>query len=153
MRAFQFSLQRLLEVKEAQEQAAEQVLARALRALSKERDELRALQVRLQKQIDRIEESRNRIQKKDNMLEQLRYLEQIQQRIERQSLQIIVCEEVVAKERDAWSVIVRERKSLDRLSDREHKRWSTEQKRMEQKHSDEVASIIFARHQQELNGV
>lgn len=153
MKQFEFSLQRLLDVKLAREQLAEQQLAVALRKLEAERGELRVLHDRLAKQIQWVEKNHHGVARQYAVLAELRYMGQIQRLIELQSLQIASCEQVVSEEREALSEIMRERKGLERLCEREHQRWLLEHKRMEQKHTDEVASIMFARQQSELNGV
>ena len=73
----------------------------------------------------------------------LRYLERIQRRIVAQTETVMRQETIIEELRNQLCVIVRERKGIEKLRDRERNLWLQELKKSEQKEMDEHASIGF----------
>jgi flagellar protein FliJ len=152
MKAFEFSLQRLLDTKEALEQAAEEKLAEAMRILEDGKKRLKQLLAGLHQQINEIEAFRGAKTHRHKLSVHLRYLERIQRQVVIQSQVVTKQEAVVDERRNELCAIMRERKSIEKLKDREWQRWRLEQKKAEQKEMDEFAVVGFV-HQRNLEPV
>jgi flagellar FliJ protein len=149
MKAFEFSLQKLLDVKLAKEQACEQRLALAQRELDQQRAVLREWQQRLEQEVAIIEGFDGRKLTPREVIEHIRYMDQVQEQIRLQAEQILACEEKVNEVREELCRLLQERKGLDKLSEREYLRWLKEVRRQEQRLTDEAAVTGHCRRQVE----
>jgi len=143
MKIFEFTLQRLLEAKEALERAAEEKLAAAIRLLETARERLRQLKGRMRQQIKEIEAFRGARTHRHKISVHQRFLERIQHQVVAQTQLVAKQEASVEELRKQLCVIMRERKTLEKLREREWLTWVDEQKRAEQKEMDEFASVGF----------
>ena len=143
MKAFAFSLQRLLDAKEALEQSAEEKLSASQRLLGCEKEKQTNLSARARGQIGKIESFQGAMTPRHKLSVHLRYLERIQRHIVAQAEAITRQEMVVEELRNRLCVIVRERKSVEKLRDRERNLWQQELKKSEQKEMDERAAVGF----------
>ena len=143
MKAFAFSLQRLLDAKEAIERSAEEKLSASRRVLGREKEKLMNLSARARGQIGKIESFQGAMTPRHKLSVHLRYLERIQRHIVAQAEAITRQEMVVEELRNRLCVIVRERKSVEKLRDRERNLWQQELKKSEQKEMDERAAVGF----------
>ena len=149
MKTFEFSLQRLLDAKEAFERAAEEKLAAAIRLLEAGREKKRQLTVRVRQQIREIEAFRGTQTHRHKISVHQRFLERVQRQIVLQTQLVARQELTVEESRKELLAILRERKTLEKLKDREWLQWMQESKKIEQKEMDEVASVGFAHRQME----
>lgn len=148
MKAFRFTLQRLLEIKEARERVAEERLAAGLRAVRATKDHIKRLSARRQQVVTQIEAFDGRQTHRHRLSVHLRYLERLQGQIH-VALQRLVEEEFVAEQRrQELCALVRERKTLEKLRDKERRDWLVAGRRLEQKQTDEFAVTGFLRQRQ-----
>ncbi len=143
MKAFAFSLQRLLEAKEALERAAEEKLAAAQRVLAGEKAKRARLSARAREQIVQIELFSGSTTHRHKLSVHLRYLERVQKRIVIQVGVITRQETLVEELRNRLCAAVRDRKGVEKLRERELSVWQQQQKKEEQKDMDEHAAIGF----------
>lgn len=145
MKAFVFTLQKLLDVKEALETAAEERLGRVLRQVQLCKETLKELSARrLQvvgeiEQYDGVQTSRNKI------AAHVRYLDRVQARINAQLQRLVDLELEAEEARQELARIMRERESLGKLKEHERTDWLKEFHRREQKETDEFAVSGFLR--------
>ena len=143
MKAFVFSLQRLLDAKEAFERAAEEKLSAGQHALGNEKEKLANLAAQARGQIGKIELFQGVVTRRHKLSVHLRYLERLQRRVVAQTEAVTRQEAVVEELRNRLCIIVRERKSIEKLRDRERNLWLQELKKSEQGEMDERAGIGF----------
>ena len=143
MKAFVFSLQQLLDAKEAIERAVEEKLSASRRVLDNEKEKQTKLSTQARGQIGRIESFQGVMTRRHKLSVHLRYLERIQRRIVAQAETITRQEMVVEELRNRLCALVRERKSIEKLRDRERNLWRQELKKSEQKEMDERAAMGF----------
>ena len=125
------------------ERAAEEKLSASQRVLGNEKEKLTNLSAQARGQIGKIESFQGVVTHRHMLSVHLRYLERIQRRIVAQAETITRQETVVEELRNRLCVIVRERKSVEKLRDRERNLWQQELKKSEQKEMDERAAIGF----------
>lgn len=146
MKMFLFSLQRLLDAKEALEKAAEIKQGEAQRKLNKAEarllrlgDEMKLQHLRHVARMEKGELDRH------EMTYHLLFMNRVERHLVRQ-------EDVVAKHRvkmeEARRLLlhaVRERKSLENLREREKRQWVLDSKRADRREMDEIAIGRFVR--------
>lgn len=149
MRQFSFSLQKLLDVRTALEEAAQRRLANALRALMVAREEMARLALVIKNESERMEKIGGKKTDSSELLAFVRYRHALEQMRRRQG-------EVVAKlDADARLLrrklndAIKEKKSLELLKAREYRVWIESLRRAEQKETDEIASQRFIRRSRE----
>ncbi len=145
MKMFAFTLQRLLDVKEALERAAEERLAASMRRLEAARERLRELSARRQQVIREIEGLNGAQTHRHRLSVHLRYLERVQAQIAGQLQRIVEHELETEQLRQEMCAIMRERKTLEKLKEHERRQWLLEGRRKEQKETDEFAASGYLR--------
>lgn len=144
MKKFKFSMQRLLETKEAFEEAAQRRLANAIRALELSREELDRMNSMSKEVTSRIESlMHERKTDKHDILVHSRYKSLLEGMVRRQEHIVARHEADVAGLREKLNKAMAERKSLDSLKDIERKKWMEDMRREEQKGLDEIAGRGF----------
>jgi flagellar export protein FliJ len=146
MKAFHFTLQGLLQSREALENVVTTRLAAAVRDLEKARRELHEMVVRMKKDIESVESLRGTCMGHDTLSVHLKYIDRLQCAIVAQSEKVAVLEAGMEKCRNELHEAMRERKSLDRLLELERDRWKEEGRRFEQKEMDEHGHTGHNRH-------
>jgi flagellar export protein FliJ len=141
MRKFEFSLQKLLDVQEAYEKAAEQKLAAARKLLHSAQEELKRLRSKMDKEIAAIETFKGTQTARHNLMSHVKYLEKLQYIVAQQSQRVAECQIEVDKCMELLHQIMRKRKTLEKLKEREKALWQEEEKKTEQKQLDEFAVI------------
>ena len=147
MKAFSFSLQKLLDVKEALERAAEARLADCMRKWEAAKAKLKELAARCQQEVSQIEALGGSTTHRHKLSAHMRYLERIQAKVHLQLQAVVEHELAVEQARQELCEYVRERKSLEKLKENEKRQWLAELKRREQKETDEFAVSGFIRQQ------
>ena len=145
MKVFAFSLQKVLDVKQARETAAEQALAAALQQAEATKRRIHELQADLRGRICRLEHLRGTATSADDLRSELRYVETLHDGIDRLAQRLSVQEQEVERRRTALKAALRERKSLERAHAREREDWLAAAKREDQKQMDETAAVGFWR--------
>jgi len=146
MKAFNFSLQRLLDAKEALERVAEVRVGEAQRKLNN--GEARLARLREQEQLQQkshADKLRDGELSRNDMSVRVLFVNRFDRYLEKQ-------EEIVIKQRqsldEARSLLLnamRERKSLENLKEREKSQWITDERRADRREMDELAIARFVR--------
>jgi flagellar protein FliJ len=145
MKAFVFSLQKVLDVKRARESAAEQALAGALQQAEATKRRLQGVQAELRERIRRVEQLRGTATPADRLRSELRYLDALHEEIDGLAQRLSAQEQEVERRRAALKAALRERKTLERACVRERDDWLLAARREEQKQTDEIAGVAFWR--------
>jgi flagellar FliJ protein len=139
MKAFEFSLQTLLDSKEALEQMGEMRMGEAMRTLQKNREHLNRMREKLQKQVVCAEKFTGCETTGNELFTHSRHLNWLQQQIEQQLQRVAALERNVEKIRQQLLSLMREVKSMERLKQKQKTRWVVEKNRKEQGEMDEIA--------------
>lgn len=151
MKRFVFSMQKLLETKEALEEAAQRRLANAIRALELSREELCKMNSMLNDITCKIDGlMRAKETDKHGILVHSRYKSLLEGMIRRQENAVEGHKRDVELLREKLNKAMAERKSLESLKNIERKRWAEDVRREEQKSLDEVSLLGFMKRKNEM---
>ena len=150
MKPFRFSMQKLLELKEALEQAAEEELARGLYSLQVARAKLHKLNRKLDEQKTSLHDFRGREVKAHYLAVQHSFFERLQNQIHVQSRLTAENEDLVLRFREKLKTIMREKEQLQLLKEKERKAWLVKVRDLEQKAMDEAARSSYLRNMDDL---
>ena len=143
MKLFRFTLQRLLDVKEAMQQMVEVRLGDAQRKLDQNKGIFKELETKLKEQTREIEEMSQRNTNRKELSVRLRYIGWLDKQALRQKKNVCKCEAEVEEIRQELLEVLKERKSLERLRKQEMQQWQHEAVRQERNEMDEIASTRF----------
>jgi len=137
--AYRFSYQKILDVKQIQEdqKSTEVVLAR--NELNKEKDTLSDLEDKKSKALN---EEKATTENSADLLRHNSYVKQVNQTIEKQKKQIQKKDEMLSSKKDELLEASKSRKILDKLKESDLKKYNLEQNRKEQKEIDEIGAKI-----------
>lgn len=139
MKMFKYSLQKLLETKEAFEKACEVKLADVVRRLELQKRRLEELKTEMNRQAGNVQQMKGaQVSSQDLVLHQ-QYIARLEKNAEKQAELVATCVAAVEDVRRQLIALMRERKSLENLREREKKEWLLNGRRMELKEMDEVA--------------
>jgi len=143
MKAFHYSMQRLLDAKLAIEDARRGRVACAIRDLEREKQRL----VELVAEAERVAHAgRLADESSTHALEiRSRYVNHMRQLATKCAHNVVYCEQALTQTRSELAQATQERESLDKLREREEQVWRLEVKRSEQKEMDETALRQHAR--------
>ena len=139
MRKFYFSLQHVLDVRNAEREAVEQRLAQCLCELEKSRQLRRQIVEQIARQVDSIEQLGRSGPVQQQYMLHLRYMEGLQHKLLLQTHVVAGIEKRVEKIRQEHYKALRACKGLEKLQEREQDEWSAAHRREEQRLLDEVA--------------
>lgn len=145
MKRFQFSMQKLMDARNAIERGLEMKLAAKILAVQKANQVLTELKKVRRKEVDQIVKLERCSGEAWRITSNVAYLQALDAEITRNEHIIAEKEAERDKVQAELSAAVRERKVLDNLADREKQEWSLDLKRLEQKGLDEFASTGFVR--------
>jgi len=139
MRRFVFSLQKVLEYRQRLEE-------QAIRAFAEAQAQLMHEQAVLHKLLIEREECLRRSNRRQHLSVELlaveqTYLSALEERIEQQRQRVAEAEKVLEEKRQALIEAQRERKTLERLREKQYEEWRQEWLRTEQKALDELANV------------
>ncbi len=143
MKAFEFSLQRVLEAREALARKGEQQLAQNLRLLKRTEEELEKIEESMSRQVRLL---RAGFREKSNIHEvsgEYGYIDFLRKQKDEALERISEAQKQVKLARMELLRLTRDRKSLERLREREKQEWLVSQKRAERIQMDELASVKF----------
>ena len=137
--AYRFSYQKILDVKQIQEdqKSTEVVLAR--NELNKEKDTLSELE---DKKYKALNDENATTENSVDLLRRNSYVKQVNQTIEKQMKQIQKKDEMLSSKKDELIIASKSRKILDKLKESNLKKYNLEQNRKEQKEIDEIGAKI-----------
>ncbi len=139
MRRFVFSLQKVLEYRQRLEE-------QAIRAFAEAQAQLTHEQAVLHKLLIEREECLRRSHRRQHLSVELlaveqTYLSALEERIEQQRQRVAEAEKVLEEKRQALIEAQRERKTLERLREKQYEEWRQEWLRTEQKALDDLAAV------------
>ena len=137
--AYRFSYQKILDVKQIQEdqKSTEVVLAR--NELNKEKDTLSELE---DKKFKALNDENAITANSADLLRHNSYVKQVNQTIEKQKKQIQKKDEMLSSKKGELLEASKSRKILDKLKESDLKKYNLEQNRKEQKEIDEIGAKI-----------
>lgn len=145
MKAFRFSLQKLLDAKVALEKVSEIRMMKSLENLELNKRRLLALKAKLREQVVSIEMLKGVRTSRKELSVCMNYLNWVEKQIDEQAARVDECTKMVNMIREELLLIVRERKSIERLKDKERRSWHLETRRKEQGAMDDMAITGFIR--------
>jgi len=139
MRRFVFSLQKVLEYRQRLEE-------QAIRAFAEAQAQLMHEQAVLHKLLIEREECLRRSHRRQHLSVELlaveqTYLSALEERIEQQRQRVAEAEKVLEEKRQALIEAQRERKTMERLREKQYEEWRQEWLRTEQKALDDLATV------------
>lgn len=146
MKAFQFTLQTLLDSRAAFEKVMEAKLAGAVRDLHNAQQRQRAMVARIKKDVEHMESFRGSCVSHHTVSSLLRYIERCQYAVVAQSQNVARAEVRMEECRNDLHVAMRGRKTIERLFEGEHEKWKEDVRRHEQKEMDEHARARYVHH-------
>lgn len=144
MKAFRFTLQPLLDVREAMEKVLEVKHATARREFEKAQLKQRAMVACIKKVIEDVALMSGTCVSCQTVSSFLKHIERAQNAIADQSQRVAGLEAKMEKCRSDLHEAMRGRKALERLLEGEHERWRDEQRRHDQKEMDEYGRMNHA---------
>jgi len=146
MKLFLFSLQKLLDAKEALEKASEMRMSEAQRKLNEAEVMLAQLweQLRLQ-QVYHAERLRGETFDRHHATTSILFMTRLEKHIHKQEENVKKYRQKREEARDAMLKAIRERKSLENLKEREKKQWMDEVRRIDRIEMDQIAVVRFVR--------
>lgn len=146
MKSFSFSLQKLLDAKEALEKAAEMRVGEAQRKLN--HGEARLARLREQEKIQR-DRHAEKLQEgelnRHDMSVRVLFVNRFEKHVEKQEEIVSKYRQGLEEARGALLIAIRERKSLDNLRERQKKQWVVDVRRADRREMDEIAIVRFVR--------
>ena len=146
MKMFLFSLQRLLDAKEAREKSADMRVGEALRKLNKAESRFTRLCDELKLQhLKHVEEMEKGELNRQEMSFHLLFINRIERHLFKQEEIVVKHRQKLEEARRLLVLAVRARKSLENLREREKRQWVLESKRADRREMDEIAIGRFMR--------
>jgi len=139
MAKFNFRLQPVLNVKTQQENNLKNELGKAVQKLEAEKSKLEQLEISLSKLMDEFNEKTKK-STVCKLIEFNEYMSLITSRIKTQKENVNCAANNVDKIRGELVKAIKERKILDKLKEKKKEEYLLEQKKIEQKTNDEIAS-------------
>lgn len=145
MKAFKFSMQRLLDAREAKEKACQTRLAAMQQLLKETETTLEAIDLERDRQIDRTVAMQSRPSESWEINLNAAYLHLLDKRIEACREHMAELRETVEQAREELAAATKAKKVLNKLAEKEKYRYMLQYKQLEQKQLDETAASAFAR--------
>ncbi len=143
--AFEFRYQRVLEVREIEEQVEQAELGRIQRRLTEEKNRLDELESELGKTFNKLRGKRMGRVGAQYFLQVRSYLDLLGKRLSSQRKKVETWTKKVKKQREKLIEASQEKQVFERLKDREYKRFKEELLRSEQKENNEIGTRSFFR--------
>ncbi len=141
---YRFKLEALLKHRCHQEEACQKELAQAQRKLDDEQEELSRKKREHRENIQKLQTKQKESGDVSGIILYINYIQQLSKEIEDQTGRVQEAAKMVDQKRNELILIVKKRKTLEKLKDKE---WQTHQQKMmqdERKLMDEIASTRYA---------
>jgi len=141
---YRFKLEALLKHRRHQEEACQKELAQARRKLDDEQEELSRKKREHREDIQKLQITQKESGDVSGIILYINYIQQLSKEIEDQTGRVQEAAKMVDQKRNELILIVKKRKTLEKLKDKE---WQTHQQRIlqdERKLMDEIASTRHA---------
>ena len=142
---YQFKLQALLNHRRHQEEVCQIELAEAQRGLTDAQEKLRRLKKAKRENIQKLQARQKEHHNISNILIFINYIEQLSRDIEAQMQQVRKASKNVTQKRDNLIAIMKKRKTLEKLKEKERLDYQQKGMQAERKFNDEVASTRHIR--------
>lgn len=138
--SFQFRYQRVLEVKETQEDREKAEFGRIQQRLSEEREKLDKLQDKMRQMFDRLRQRREGKQNVQGFLQAQNWAGVLEEKIERQQQVVEKWEEKLENQREQLVEASRERRVFEQLKESDFEEFQEEVRRERLKQNNEIAN-------------
>ena len=142
---YQFKLQALLNHRRHQEEVCQIELAEAQRGLTDAQEKLRRLKKAKRENIQKLQTRQKEHHNVSDILIFINYIEQLSRDIEAQMQQVRKASKNVTQKRDNLIAIMKKRKTLEKLKEKERLDYQQKGMQAERKFNDEVASTRHIR--------
>lgn len=142
---YQFKLQALLNHRRHQEEVCQIELAEAQRGLTDAQEKLRRLKKAMRENIQKLQTRQKEHHNASDILIFINYIEQLSRDIEAQMQQVRKASKNVTQKRDNLIAIMKKRKTLEKLKEKERLDYQQKGMQAERKFNDEVASTRHIR--------
>ena len=142
---YQFKLQSLLNHRHHQEEACQKALADAQRIFSAVQKHLRRLKKDKHDNVQNLQTRQKEPHSTSNILIYINYIEQLSRDIEAQREQVRIASQEVRQKRDDLIAVVKKRKTLEKLKEKERLAYRRKIMQAERKFNDEVAATRHVR--------
>jgi len=139
--AFRFSMQKVLEYREQQEEEAKVRMASAQRRLLDARSQEAAVQSEMTQALDRLNQI-NMVQQGERWLQE-QYIKGLQSDLAAAALQTRMAEQVADEARALLAARAMDRKLLEKLKEHKKKHYQREESLKEQRFNDEIATLRY----------
>ena len=136
---FKFSYQKILDVKQIQEDQKSLEVVSAQNELEKEKDELSELE---KEKLCTLKNSENNSQNSLDLMRKNSFINSFNQNIDKQKLRIKKTKETLSSKKDELLNASKSRKIMDKLKESHLKKFNIEQNRIEQNQIDEIGANI-----------
>ena len=137
---YRFKLQALLNHRRHQEELSQKELAEAQRNLSAAQEHLRRLKKDKRDNVQILQARQKERHNTANILIYINYIEQLSQDIEAQHEQVSRASEAVRQKRDDLIAVVKKRKTLEKLKEKEWLAYQQTMMKAERRFNDDVAA-------------
>jgi flagellar FliJ protein len=142
---YQFKLQALLNHRRHQEEVCQIELAEAQRGLADAQEKLRRLKKAKRENIQKLQARQKEHHNISDILIVINYIEQLARDVEVQMQQVSKASKIVTQKRDNLIAIMKKRKTLEKLKEKERLDYQQKGMQAERKFNDEVASTRHIR--------
>ncbi|MDX2500431.1 MAG: flagellar export protein FliJ [Deltaproteobacteria bacterium] len=142
---YRFKLQSLLSHRRHQEEVCQKELADAQRNLSTAQEHFRRLKKDKRDNVQKLQFRQKERHSTPNILIYTKYIEQLSRDIETQREQVSIASQDVRHKRDDLIDVVKKRKTLEKLKEKERLAYQQKMMQAERKFNDEVAATRHIR--------
>ena len=147
---YQFKLQALLNHRRHQEELCQKELARAQQDLSNAQKKLKSIKKDKRDNIQKLQSRQTERHSASNILIFINYIAQLSRDIDAQRQQVGQASQRVTNKRDNLIAIMKKRKSLEKLKEKQRLEYQQKMMQAERKLNDEIAATRYIRNQAEL---
>ena len=137
--AYKFSYQKILDVRQIQEDQKSSEVASAQNELEKEKDELSKLE---DEKSSTLKDNGNDSQNSLDLMRKNSFMNRVNDNIDKQKLKIEEKEETLSNKKNELLEASKSRKIIDKLKESDLKKYNIEQSRKEQNQIDEIGANI-----------
>jgi flagellar protein FliJ len=144
---YRFKLQALLNHRRHQEEGCQQELAEAQRNLSDAQKKLKSIKKNKRENIQKLQAKQSERHNASNILIFIKYIEQLSRDLDVQLQQVNHASQHVTEKRENLIAIMKKRKTLEKLKEKQWLEYQQKMMRAERKFNDEVAATRHIRNQ------
>lgn len=151
---FKFRMEQMLNIKRQMEESIKNDLANAIRTIEMEKDKLNTLNTQKKDSIEQFRGSISQGISVQKMKEYNAFIDSLEMRINSQKKAVIEAEAVADKIRERLVEVVKEKKILEKLKEKQFEEWRLDQQKKEELILGEIASHKYIeRKAVEIDGI